>query len=62
MESSKPKQFIDVTEPPFNAVGDDKADDAPAFQKAVDALKGVEGRHVEPHDKPLTQSNDEPRI
>ncbi|MEX2140779.1 MAG: hypothetical protein WD894_16065 [Pirellulales bacterium] len=57
MESNKQNQFIDVTEPPFNARGDGKTDDAPAFQKAVDSL---EGGHVQfPHDGPLRGPNDE---
>ena len=38
MEKFKRKQFIDVTQPPFNARGDGKTDDAPAFQRAVDFL------------------------
>jgi len=33
-----PPQYIDVTAPPFNAAGDGKTDDAPAFQRAVDSL------------------------
>jgi polygalacturonase len=33
-----PAQYTDVTAPPFNAAGDGKTDDAPAFQRAVDSL------------------------
>ena len=63
MESSNQYQSIDVTKPPFNARGDGETDDAPAFQKAVDALQGVEGRLwiVEPQDMPMMQPDDEQR-
>jgi hypothetical protein len=39
METNKQNQFVDVTQPPFNAVGDRKTDDAPAFQRAVEVAQ-----------------------
>ncbi|MEX2141328.1 MAG: hypothetical protein WD894_18830 [Pirellulales bacterium] len=48
METNKQNRFIDVMESPFNAAGDGETDDAPAFQRAVGALKGVEGKVEQP--------------
>jgi hypothetical protein len=36
METNQQNQLIDVTQPPFNARGDGKTDDAFAVQRAVD--------------------------
>ena len=47
MENIQGKQYIDVTEPPFNARGDGKTDDAPVFQRAVD--------FVHEHFRPLSR-------
>jgi polygalacturonase len=37
---NKDKDFIVVTDPPFNAVGGGMTDDAKAFQDAVNSLPG----------------------
>ena len=44
------QRFIDITGPPFNAVGDGKTDDYAAIQAAVNSLAGKRGEIVFPTD------------